>query len=611
MYHRMKHTFTAGEISPLLESRADFERFRNGCRKLYNMYCLTQGPATRRPGFQFIYDLTSLGLDTANPLVREIPFIFSENQAYAMIFFMHTDGDVRLVFGTDEGLVVYDDPRPSPDECPPGTPVTPTPGDIVSLTFPTGWDIENFDWAQSADEMYFAQAGMKQHALKRYSHECWELVEQVFTAPPADWSVANGWPEKVTFHQQRLAYGANLIRPQTVWLSKAGSFLDFSYDSVNIKDDDAVTFTLDSGTQNRIQWMISGKSLNIGTLGNEWTVTGTNRAALTPTNILAQRQTNNGSEAIKPIMAGLTTLFIERHGRAVNEFVYDVNYDSYATSDSAILSPHLTELYSIIDWTHQQTPNSIIWCVRGDGDLLGVTYQRQHQVIGWHHHDTEGGFKAITSIPGNNREDDVWAIVHRVVNSQDKYYVEKMADEFIGDNPEFARFLDSHLVYLGTPTDTITGLDHLEGKTIDILADGTVHPSRVVVSGEVTLNDNYAHVVAGLGYISEVRPYVPDIGLDSGTTMGRTQRITNIDVDFYRSLGVYIGRVSQEDGESEEERAFRVPGDEMGKYVPLYTGIRHFDFPEGFDRKADYFIRQYQPLPLTVRGVIDTINVSE
>lgn len=590
--HRLKHTFTAGELSPMMHARSDFERFRNGCRKLYNAVCATQGPAVRRPGFQFIYDLTTIGLDIADPQIRLIPFIFNELQAYVMIFYMHTDGTPRMVLGTGTGLVT-------------------SGGSVVSLTLVSGWDNTAFDWAQSADEMYIAQPGLQPHIIRRTSHTSWTLIAKTFTDQPSDWSASNGWPERVTFHQQRLAFAANTLRRQTIWMSKAGDFDDFGVSSPVI-DSDAVTFTLDSGTQNKIQWITSGKSLHVGTLGNEWTVVGGTQTALTPSNILAQRQTNNGSEPNKPLLVGLTTLFVERHGRTVNEFVYDYTFDSYKTSDMAILSPHITQNYSISDWTYQQTPDSIIWCVRADGDLLGITYQRQHKVVGWHHHSTVGAFQAISSIPGDTREDDVWVATKRIINGSEKYYIEKMEDWFKEEEAEWGRFLDSHLVYEGVAVTTISGLDHLAGEYVDVLADGTVHPPVFVnLSGEITLNNEYSHVVIGLPYETEVWPYNADINTDAGTSFGRMQRITDVYIDIYNSLGMTIGRYDQEDGEYEEEVPFRVPGDLTGQQVPLYTGIVSLAFPEGFDREAAYFVKQTQPLPLTIRGVVDVVEVND
>jgi hypothetical protein len=621
--YRLKHSFTSGELSPMMDDRVDFERFKNGCKKLYNAVCATQGPGVRRPGFEFIYNLNELGLDISDSRVRTIPFIFNENQAYAMIFYMHVDGSPRMVLGTEEGLVVYG--AVPITECPPGTPVTPAPGSIVTLTLPSTWDIENFDWAQTADEMHITQSGLQPYIITRFDAECWTLTKVTYNPVPVGWpeptnptdpldswvysaaELAKGWPERVTFHQQRLVYAANILRRQTVWASAAGDFTDFDYTVTT--DSSAVTFTLNSGTQNKIRWITSGKSLHVGTLGDEWTVTGNDRASLTPTNILAQRQTNNGSESNKPLLIGLTTMFVERHGRTINEFVYDYTYDSYKTSDMAILSTHITEKYSITDWAYQQTPDSIIWCVRSDGDLIGITYQRQHKVVGWHHHDTLGEFKAVTCIPGSTREDDVWAIVKRSIGGSEVFYVEKLSDWFKGDLAEDGRFLDSFGTYTGSPVSSVTAT-HLAGETVDILADGTVHPPVVVGTlGEVPLNNSYSTVVVGLPYVSEIRPLLTEVGGTEGTSLGRMQRITSVMIDFYKTLGCYLGRVDEEGTEFEEEIPFRTPGDITGQQVPLFTGWRDIGFPEGFDRKSEYFIRQKQPLPMTIRSVVDSVEV--
>jgi hypothetical protein len=677
--YRNKHSFTAGEISPLMYDRVDFERYQNGCKTLKNMVCATQGPAIRRPGFAFINDLSSLGLDGTDPRVRLVPFIFNELQAYVLVFFMHTDGSPRVVFATtnssgESGLVLgegVDKPCIEESEAYTGvgdyeydhaitaaadlmvwhvsaggtktdlvlttdyTVAVASPNvvtvtnavitggtihiarvgaaetEVVELVLPKDWDIEAFDWAQSGDEVIIAQPDVQPNVIKRWGNACWELVEVTFTDQPTDWSDDYGWPERVVYHQQRLMFGANLLRPQTVWASQAGDFYNFGTSSPAV-DSDAITFTLDGGTQNRIQWMSSGKSLHIGTLGGEWTVSAAQTTALTPSDILAQRQTNNGSEPNKPLLVGLTTLFVERHGRTVNEFVYDYTYDSYKTTDMAILSPHITEQYSITDWAYQQTPYGIIWCVREDGALLGITYQRQHKVVGWHRHDTQGEFKAVAVIPGETREDDLWAVVMREVDGAEVYYLEKLSDWFTGTTAAEGRFLDSYVTYSGTAVDTITsGLDHLEGCTVSVLANGTVHPDVVVTSGEIELDNEYTALVIGLSYESEVRPTVPDLPLQDGTSWGRLQRVTKVMVDFYRSLGAYYGRADDEDEDVEEELPFRLPSDDTGEAVPLFTGWKTIDFFEGYDREVEYFFKQKQPLPMTIRCVVDYVEVTE
>ena len=575
-----------------MEGRTDFKRFLSGCKQLKNAVCHTQGPAHRREGFKFIYDLTSLDMHLTVPDIRMVPFIFNELQAYVLIFFKRTGGTTRMVVADQEGLVVVG--------------AGPT---IVTLDLGSNWDNLYFDYAQSGDQLYCAQSTRSPAYIERLAADSWQLVSPTFTSPPGTWG-AGDYPEHVTFHQQRLIYGGSANYRQTVWMSKAGSFLDFGV-SAPIVDSDAVTFTLDSGTQNKITWLVSAKTLNIGTIGNEWTVSGSTTSALTPTNIFAQRQTNNGSELATPLQVGITTLFLERHGRSINEFVYDYTYDNYKTTDLSVLSDHLTELYSIVDWAYQQTPDSVIWCVREDGDLLGITYQREHEVIGWHTHDTVGEFKAVASVPGNDREDEVWVTVKRVVEGVDKYYLEKKNTQFVAESTLDCRYLDSYIERDTAPSNTFTGLSHLEGHEVAVLVDGAAHPPQTVVSGSIDLDNEYSNVKVGLPFETVIWPNLSEVSLRDGSSEGRSQSIINVDIAFYKTVGAIIGRYDSEDGSVEEEIAFRSPYDLVGQAVPLFTGTKHYNLRLGFDRNASYFIKQTQPLPLTVISVVDTIEIND
>ncbi|MCK5919684.1 MAG: hypothetical protein KAG66_02000 [Methylococcales bacterium] len=580
-------------------SRVDFKRYNNGCKKLRNAVCKTQGPATRRPGLEFINSLTLItDRDADNDNVRLVPFIFNEIQSYVLVFYEKTNGDTGVVVATDDDFLFEF-----------GQPLK------VTGTFPAADPfLKEFDYAQSADEMYIAQSGQSPLRITRTSHISWALDTVPFVDAPGDWTATN-FPERITLHQQRLVFAASRIRRQTVWMSKAGSFFDFG-SSVPVVDSDAVSFTLDSGTQNKIVWLLSGKALNIGTIGNEWVVTGATRNALTPTNILAQRQTNLGSEPIKPLLVGITALFVERFGRSINEFVYEFATDSYNTSDMSIISKHVTDFFSIKEWAFQQTPDKIIWSVRSDGALLGTTYERQHEVIGWHVHDTDGEFKSITSIPGNSREDQIWFLVKRTRPGGGgdviEVFLERFADEFLNtDTAVNARFLDSYIVKGGTTESVVGGLGHLSGKTVGVLADGAVHPPVVVSAGQIALNGDYTDVVVGLPYISEIWPTLSHVTREDGTSLGRKQKTVGLSIDFYATLGAFVGTWRLEDGEHVEEQPFRVPGDLTFQPLPLYSGMYHMNFPEGFDREVNYFIRQDSPLPLTVRSVTDEVQVFE
>lgn len=607
--NRLKNTFTAGEISPLLSDRVDFKRQSAGCKSLLNMIALPQGPCTRRSGSGFIYDLGKLGQDPTKPQFREVPFVYSESQSYTLIFFWHTSGFVRVVFGSGNGLVLV------------GAGPAIYALDLIDTVSLVNWDIEGFDWAQNGNDLYCVQENYSPYIISRAAHDSWSLNLVAVTAAPVDWSAPNLWPQRVTLHQQRLVFACNNTDPQKTWLSKAGSVHDFTYGTA---DDDAFAYTLNSGSQNAINWISSGEMLFKGTIASEWSVSGSGNttAALTPTNKLAQRRSNKGSTAEKPLNIDTVVLFLGGNGRSVYEFGGAGDYyGSYRASDLSVLAPHLTELNYIVDWTYQQVPHSVVWCVMNDGSMIALTYAKEHEVIGWHRHETREGdaVLAITSIPGETREDDVWAVVRRNIDGTDYFYVEKFADTFTSEAAIDGRFLDSYSVYDDVATDTLThgvggiDLEHLIGETVSVLADGTVHPDVVVsatASGTITLDGEYSLVVVGFNFTSEVRPFLSEIPSNDGATLGKRQRITEIRINFYRSLGVFYGRYNaEEDTELLEELAFRVPYDNMGEAVPLFSGVRIIDFPEGYDTSPEYFIRQTQPLPLTIKSVVDVVEV--
>ncbi len=610
VFHRLKHTFTSGELSPRLGERLDFQRYNDGCRKLRNMTCLVQGPVTRRPGFQYIDDLSYLGADESKP-VRMVRFVKSDTTAYVLIFFILRAGEVnagqvRMVVATGDALVttfhgaIYY--------------VDLAPAELAA-------EIERFDYAQSLDVLYIALRNHTPMTLTHYAEDLWELTNAPITAFPSqdgatdDWVAPDDWPRTVTFFQQRLVFGGNKTHKQTVWMSKANAFNEF-YEGTGASETSAspVTFRLDAGTQSQIQWLLSSKSLAIGTISNEWTVNSLSGAtgAVTSSTVRAQRQTNIGSERVTPLMVGLATLFIERHGRTVNEFKYEYTTESYETSDRSVLATHLTENSYMKNWSFQQMPDQVLWITRSDGDLLGCTYQREHKVIGWHHHDTIGKVKYVCCIPGQERDDELWLIVERDFPLGPKYYLEKMRPEFISAKPDDGYFLDSHVVRYPIDSTIVTDLGHLEGLEVHVLTDGAVHPNRTVLNGEIILDtDTYSKVLVGLPYVSEVYPYLQDVPSNQGSAQGKQQRISKVFIDFYRTMGGVVGKIDSEDGEKTESLSFRKDQDLMGVAIPLFTGFYKYNFLEGFDSSANYFIRQTAPLPMTVRGVVDVVEVTE
>lgn len=676
LFRRHKRTFNAGEVSPLISMLTDNARYKNGCKTLLNMVTLSQGPARRRSGTRFVFDLTTiLGGTLTDTPPKKVPFVFDENQAYSLVFFKHNNGNTRVVFCIDNGLVE--------DPLSPGTPYV--------FEFSGTMDLNTFSYEQSADTLVITQPTRMPIIFQRLAHDEWQANEVSMTEQPfvlntdstltitpsattgsgitltasaslftvdfvdlemkvnggrvnivgftddthvtadvtidledttaradwytTEWSPVNGYPRFATFFEQRIVYGSNTARPQTIWCSKSGDYYDFGKSSPIVASD-ALTFTLDSGSQNKIQWMASARKLLVGTLGDEWTVSGGGYEPLSFQTVQAARHTNDGAENLKALMIGPVTLFLRRLGTVVNQYVFDYNKDSYITVDLSVLAPHLTESNTIIDWDYQQTPNGIVWCVRDDGTMIALTFKREHNVTGWHRHTTESGdglFKTVACIPGGEKEDEVWVVVERVIGGVSKWYIEVMAPEFKSGDMEDARFLDSHLVYDGAATTSVSGLGHLEGKDVDVVGDGAYLGTYEVTGGNLVpdLERAKSHVVVGLPYTSELRPYFDDVPLDDGTLVGKNDRITHVDVFVHNSIGFSIGREDQEEGELMNTVPFRRPSDIMSDPVPVFNGVKHVVFSRGYSRDIDLIIRQTQPLPLTVLGLVDHIAIGD
>jgi hypothetical protein len=254
--------------------------------------------------------------------------------------------------------------------------------------------------------------------------------------------------------------------------------------------------------------------------------------------------------------------------------------------------------------SYQQEPNQLIWCVREDGRLVCLTYQREQQVVAWHQHIFGGAFstgiavcESIATIPTDDKEYQSWVIVKRTINGVTRRYVEYL-NEFDfdqTDNTEF-NFLDSQLAYSGSATTTISGLDHLEGQVVSVLANGSTHPNRTVTNGSITLARSSTKVKVGLPYTSLLQTMRLDAGSQNGTSQAKTKRIFNVSIRLYESIGVEVGPNLS----NMEEIPFRSSANPMDQAIPVFTGDKEVEFRGNYETDGFIFVRQTQPLPLTV-----------
>lgn len=293
------------------------------------------------------------------------------------------------------------------------------------------------------------------------------------------WSDTTGWPQVVTFHQQRLLFAANTSQPQTIWGSNTGDFQNFAPSNAagTISDNNAFTFTISDDQVNAIRWMSSGPVLLIGTAQAEYTMyagTTNSYAPITPSNVNIKRESTHGStpnSRVKRI--GVATLYIQNSKRRVREAAYSYVIDGYASTDITLFSEHIG-LSGFTDFDYQEELDPVGWFSRTDGTLVGLTYDKDQAVNGWHRHILGGSYTDLTTpgaLPGQacvesvgvipdptGIHGDLWMSVKRTINGVTRRYIEYLTDPFDPDTngQRSANFVDAGLTYNGYYSASIT-----------------------------------------------------------------------------------------------------------------------------------------------------------
>ena len=580
------NSFVSGEFSAKLDGRQDFAKYQTSCKTLENFVVAPQGAAVRRVGTQFIEEVKTSANKT-----RLIPFEFSTTQTYILEF-----GNQYIRFYKDKGQIL-------------------SGGSAYEISTPY-LTAELFDikFAQSADVMYLCHPNHDVRKLSRTGHTNWTLSTVSFSGSPATpISGANNRLSCVSFFEQRLVFANSNNNPQTLWFSKSG---DYENMTTGTNADDAMIYTIASNQVNAIRFIKAQRTLIIGTTGGEFTVSadGTD-AAVTPTNITIKRQSTFGSANVDAQPAGNATLFLQRAKRKIRELAFNFDVDGYQAADLTILNESVTKT-GINEMTYQQSPDSILWCVREDGVLAGLTYLRSEEVVAWHRHILGGSFgsgnavvESVASISGAINEDELWVIVKRTINGATKRYVECFSDfEFDETTSTSFRFLDSHLTYDGSATTTLSGLSHLEGQTVSILADGSAHPDKTVSSGAITLDRSVTKAVVGLAYNSVLQTMRIEGGAAEGTSQGKTKRISKVVLRLFETVGVKVGPSLS----NLEAIPFRTTSSPMGSPVEtLLAGDKEIEFNDDFNSDGFIFVKQDQPLPCSVLAIYPTLVTSD
>lgn len=468
------------------------------------------------------------------------------------------------------------------------------------------------------------------------------------TTATATWSLGafsdyTGYPSAVTFHDQRLAFAGTRSQPQTVFMSQSADLENMRPDSyvsaaVAIESDDALNFTIASREASGIQWMLSERGLILGTQSGEWSVTSQG-VTLTPTDIGAKQSSTNGSKSARPLLVNSVVMFIQRAGRRLLDYQYQFERDGFVARDVTKLAEHVTAS-GITEIHYQSQPTPLVWALRNDGVIAMLTYDPSQEVIGWTRIKVGGSFgsgnavvESVALVPGeagggrtydSDERDEVWLSVKRTINGATVRQIEVFEGVYEGpyrndfDNDAVyttqvladqknAFYVDCGLTYNGAATSSISGLDHLEGETVKVWADGGLQADKVVSSGAITLDYDAELVHVGLGYKHKYKSFKLAYGSSAGTAVAKTKRIQGVtfillDTAIFSYGPTYDALSSLE---------FRRATDPTDTPVPLFTGEREVSMGGGWSKDSRIYIESDTPAPFFLLALAPEMKTNE
>lgn len=654
----IKTNFTAGEISPRLMGRVDIARYANGAKIIENAVCVVQGGVVRRPGTRF-----AAAAKYGDRTARLIPYVFNRSQAYVLEFgdgylriyqngrqLVNDDNtpyeiaspytvdmlsEVNYVQGADTMFLVhqsvpphrlqrkgqtdwvlesapfivepFDEIRDTPEKwCKPsvkefvGSEITltlsdaePADDDDSPAFTGTGWvaeDVGSYVRINSGLVLIksITSAQIAVGTIRTDLSATQAASPGAWTREDTVWTEEFGYPGAVTLYQQRLVLAGSPQYPQTIWWSETGVYLSFE---LGTDDDDAISFTLSSDQLNPIVHLAQMNTLIALTYGGEFTITAGSDAAITPTNISVKNPSPYGCNSIRPVRVGTEIMFIQRAGKKLYAVAYDPDsYVSYSANDLTVLAEHITA-GGVLDMAYQQQPDAFVWLIRADGVLVTMGIDRAQDVVAWSRQITDGVFESVASIPSES-DDVIYVLVRREVNGQTVRYVEV-----------FDSTLNTDSAVTGSSSEgatTWTGLSHLNGKTVDVVADGSVMPQATVTGGQITLSRKAKKIEVGLHYETTIQTLTPEISTTEGTTQNARKRTSEVTLRFMETTGAECN------GQVIPFRTFAPKI--LNQPAPLFTGDHYFG-KLGWERGEDtLIIQQRQPLPFHLLAIIFTFS---
>ena len=644
--------FTTGEVDPLLKSRIDINQYYNALDQARNVLIQPQGGVERRPGLQFIFEVPS----AANPQngMKLIPFEFSTTQSY-MLLFVHnrmyifknkelvtninssgndylttTIGSTVLATmdhtqSADTLILVQEDMAPkkivrggshstwtisdisfefipkfnfTPAETTINQTITPSAVD-GNITITAGGSVFT---SSHVNQFVEANDGMGRARITRFvsATSVEAVVEIPFfntsaiasggtfldTGYEDSFSTTKGFPRTCTFHEGRLYFGGVKSRPNTIFASRVARFFDFNPGEA--LDDDSIELTISTDSTNAITGMFSGRDLQIFTKGGEFFLPQSTLDPITPTNVVVNGATRRGSkEGIKPVGAESGTLFIQRAGKSLREFLFSDVELSYISNNISLLSSHLLKSPSdmALRKATSTTDGDLLLLVNStDGSLATYSILRGQNVIAPSLSTTDGEFINV-----GVDVDQIYFVIKRTISSSTKYYIECFNDDNTTDS---AKLLSGSSK---PSTTTVTGLSHLEGKTVRVIVDDQMQTNKTISSGQITLDAvPTTYVEIGLDYTPIIKTLPVELKLSSGNIVAQKKRIVEATVNLYLSQNLTLNG---------NDFSF-VAGD-------FFTGKKRRKPMLGYDRDGQMTFSQTDPLFFNLLGIEYKVSVGQ
>jgi len=396
------------------------------------------------------------------------------------------------------------------------------------------------------------------------------------------WSSGKGWPRTVSFHEGRLFFGGSKSRPSTIWGSKIGLFFDFV--PTESLDDDAVEATLDTNELNVITDIISSRDFQVFTTGGEFYIPQTGTDPVTPLTFTFKNVSRNGIKPgtrVQSVESG--SIYIQRQGKSLNEFIFSDTQLTYITQRISLLSGHLLkgpQRVALRKASSTEEADLLLMTNTDDGSMGVFSIMRSQQVTSPSEFTTDGLFIDV-GVDINA----IYVVTKRTFNSVDRYFIELFGYEYFTD-----------CAFVGGAAASASSLPHV-AKALNVITDGSPQGNETVSGGGSVTFDRASTTSyeVGLPITVYVKTMPAEVKLQTGSRVSFKKRIVEISAVVNKTQNLIINN---------QPVAFRLFDNPLlDDPVPEFTGIKRVNGVLGYSREQSIELSQDLPLKMNLLGL--------